>query len=172
MVRRLFSLMAVVAVAGLLVAAEECQARERWFNFGGRRSSNDGMVNRGPIFSRFRDSTEPRMTDRQIMDQRRAYYYNPEGLEMPMRPNEALFDVRVPESAEVWVQGQKTIQKGMLRQYVSSNLIPNQLYEYEIKAKWMADGREVSQTRTVEIKPGNRLTVDFTKSSDKEKVKP
>jgi len=75
----------------------------------------------------------------------------------------ALLEVRVPTAdAEVWVEGKKTSTTGTNRRYVSPPLTPGHKYAYEIRVRWSEGGREVSQTREVTVRAGERVAVDFT----------
>jgi len=76
-------------------------------------------------------------------------------------PNAVTLNVRVPPNAEIWVDGDKTSQKGSLRQFTSPPLTPGQNYNYEVRARWTENGREVNQVRNVPVHAGDRLTVDF-----------
>jgi uncharacterized protein (TIGR03000 family) len=77
-------------------------------------------------------------------------------------PNAVHLNVRVPSNAEVWIEGQKTNQTGRSRFYVSPPLTPRKSYTYEIKARWMENGQEMDQTRTLTVRAGDRQTVDFS----------
>lgn len=76
----------------------------------------------------------------------------------------AYLELRVPEDAEVWFQGVKMSQTGPLRKFVSPALQPGGKYSYEVRVVWTQDGRPVSQTRTVAVRAGDQLTLDFTQS--------
>jgi len=69
--------------------------------------------------------------------------------------------VHVPADAEVWFEGQPTQQRGSDRLFVSPPLKPDTNYSYEIRARWMDNGREVDQTRTARVRAGSEASVDF-----------
>ncbi len=73
--------------------------------------------------------------------------------------------VRSPADAEIWFEGSKTTQTGAMREFESPELKPGRQYTYEVRARWMQDGKKVSQTQTIEVSAGDRKTVDFTKSA-------
>jgi uncharacterized protein (TIGR03000 family) len=75
--------------------------------------------------------------------------------------NAVLIGVRVPENAEIWFDGEKTSQKGTLREFVTPPLDPGQKYTYEIKARWDENGREVTRLRKQEVYAGDRLLVNM-----------
>jgi uncharacterized protein (TIGR03000 family) len=74
----------------------------------------------------------------------------------------AHLNVRVPADAEFWVDGTQTKQSGSLRQFVSPPLEAGQDYSYELKARWVENGREVVQTRRIPVFSGLWRTIDFT----------
>lgn len=78
--------------------------------------------------------------------------------------------VAVPADAELWFQGQKTTQKGALRQFQTPALKPGS-FTYEVKASWEDKGKKVQQTRTISVKAGDHLNVFFTQP-ETEKVQP
>ncbi len=78
-------------------------------------------------------------------------------------PNAAAFRVRVPDAnAEIWFQDHKTQQRGTVRQYESASLNPNQSYTFHLRAKWTQNGREMDQSRDVQVRSGQHVTVDFS----------
>jgi uncharacterized protein (TIGR03000 family) len=73
----------------------------------------------------------------------------------------ARIDVRVPDSAELWVQGTKTQQTSSLRHFVSPPLTPGRDFMYDIRARWTQNGEPVDQTRHVRVRAGNKVVVNF-----------
>lgn len=75
----------------------------------------------------------------------------------------ATVQVKLPDAnAEVWFDGQKTRQNGSTRTFTTPPL--DGQYQYQISAAWHQDGRLVTQERTVSVKPGANVTVDFTQT--------
>jgi uncharacterized protein (TIGR03000 family) len=73
--------------------------------------------------------------------------------------------VRVPDpNAAVWFDDTRTRQTGGTRVFQSPPLAPGK-YSYEVRAQWTESGKEMDQTRTVEVRPGDNATVDFTTPS-------
>jgi uncharacterized protein (TIGR03000 family) len=71
-------------------------------------------------------------------------------------------DVRVPVAdAEVFFDDSKTSQTGMVRYFESPPLEPGAAYEYTIRARWIADGKPVTQTRKITVFAGQRVGVNF-----------
>jgi uncharacterized protein (TIGR03000 family) len=78
-------------------------------------------------------------------------------------PNDAGFIVRLPDpNAEVWFQNYRTQQMGAERHYESAALDPNQTYTFQIRARWTQNGQPMDQTRQIQARAGQNLTVDFT----------
>jgi uncharacterized protein (TIGR03000 family) len=97
--------------------------------------------------------------------QRRAYYGA--NISAPVQ-----LSVRVPPNAELLVDGQKTRSMGPMRLLTSPPLEPGQQYVYQLEAKWMESGQEVTRTRTVEVRPGQVVTVDFLSRSPDDRTPP
>jgi hemoglobin len=77
------------------------------------------------------------------------------------RPSE--IKLTVPADAEVWFDGKPTVQRGMGRLYESPPLSTEKHYIYEVRVRWMVNGKAVDQTRKVSFKGGSPVAVDFTK---------
>jgi uncharacterized protein (TIGR03000 family) len=86
--------------------------------------------------------------------------YSPD-LTVSPRSQAASITVEVPADAELWFAGTKTMQKGNVRQFVSPPLTPGKDFYYRILARWTDDGRTVEQTRTITVRAGEHLQVDF-----------
>jgi uncharacterized protein (TIGR03000 family) len=85
--------------------------------------------------------------------------------------NRAHIWLRVPENAEVWVNGAKTRQAGESRYYFSPPLAPGRQYAYEMRIRWMKDGKPVEETQRVLVSAGSRTHRDFTEPlGDKKKA--
>jgi uncharacterized protein (TIGR03000 family) len=70
--------------------------------------------------------------------------------------------IRVPADAEIFVDGAATRMTGTVRRFVSPTLEAGKQYTYELTARWTEGGREVVQTRRVNVAAGENLSVDFT----------
>jgi uncharacterized protein (TIGR03000 family) len=75
----------------------------------------------------------------------------------------AHIEVRVPADAEVWFGTGKTSQTGTRREFVSPPLEPGKGFTYEIRARWVENGKEVTQTRRLDVSAGAWKGVDFTR---------
>jgi uncharacterized protein (TIGR03000 family) len=75
--------------------------------------------------------------------------------------NRAHVRVRVPAGAAVWIDGQATTSRGVLRTYQSPPLTPGGRYSYDIQARWQDNGHRVTQTQHVEVTAGAEVQVVF-----------
>jgi uncharacterized protein (TIGR03000 family) len=74
----------------------------------------------------------------------------------------AYLHVRVsPPHAEISIEGSKTAQIGSSRLYVSPPLNQGENYTYDIRVSWQENGHEVTQTRKLPVRAGDRLSVVF-----------
>jgi uncharacterized protein (TIGR03000 family) len=77
--------------------------------------------------------------------------------------NKAHIWLRVPESAEIWVNGVKTKQTGESRYFFSPPLTAGKKYSYQIRLRWMKDGKPVEETQRILVQAGQTIRRDFTK---------
>jgi uncharacterized protein (TIGR03000 family) len=76
--------------------------------------------------------------------------------------NTASIRVTVPAGAKVWVDDKTTMQNGSERFFESPPLTPGADFSYDIKAQWRdQDGKEVTQTRRVNVSANASIRVDF-----------
>jgi uncharacterized protein (TIGR03000 family) len=80
---------------------------------------------------------------------------------MTANEDAAMIAVRVPPNAEIWFDGQKTNQKGVVRQFETPALDPGHDYTYEVRAQWNDSGRNVERTRHVTVHAGDRIGLNF-----------
>ena len=62
--------------------------------------------------------------------------------------------------AEIWFNNAPTQQRGFERLFASGPIEPGN-YAYTIKARWTENGQAVERTRTVQVQPGQPVTVDL-----------
>jgi uncharacterized protein (TIGR03000 family) len=79
-----------------------------------------------------------------------------------MDTSRAYIHVHVPANAQVLFDNTATEQTGPERTFMSPPLEGNQNYSYQITAKWMENGKDQQQTRTVRLVRGQNVNVDFT----------
>jgi uncharacterized protein (TIGR03000 family) len=75
--------------------------------------------------------------------------------------NAVLINVRVPANAEVWFDGTKTSRTGGVRSFVTPPLEPGREYSYEIRVRWIEEGRPVERVRKINFRAGERHTLNF-----------
>lgn len=83
------------------------------------------------------------------------------GTEVAAADTAAHITVRVPANTEVWLDGVKMSSTGLVREYQSPPLTPGKGYHYEVRARWSANGQTVTQTKSVSVAAGSRVTVSF-----------
>jgi uncharacterized protein (TIGR03000 family) len=107
--------------------------------------------------------------DRGYYSSRPYYYSNPQtyaqgGYEEASPQNSAQIEVIVPDpNAEVRFNGHATREMGRRRMFFTAPLEAGYKYSYEVDARWQQDGQSRSDSRTVQIQPGGRAVVDFTR---------
>jgi uncharacterized protein (TIGR03000 family) len=79
--------------------------------------------------------------------------------------------LRVPQDAEIWVNGVKTKQTGESRYFFSPPLAPGKKYSYQMRVRWMKDGKPVEETQSILVHAGATIRRDFTRS-DKTEPRP
>jgi len=86
----------------------------------------------------------------------------PGGSYRPASDNRAHIALRVPADAKVWFDGQATTQTGTLRQYDSPPLPPGKKFVYEVRARWMKDGKPIEEKRRIKVQARDWLRFDLT----------
>jgi uncharacterized protein (TIGR03000 family) len=81
-------------------------------------------------------------------------------------PNAARIEVRVPENAQLWFEGEKTSQTGRERFFVSPPLTPGKNYTYDVKVQWQENGRDVTKTKQIRVRAGGSQTVEFGRTDE------
>jgi uncharacterized protein (TIGR03000 family) len=100
--------------------------------------------------------------------------YGPPGGQVspPSSGNSASIELYLPNnSAEVWFNDLKTQQTGQKREYVTPDLEPGKSFTYQVRAKWVEDGKEYDQTRTVTVRAGAQIVFAFY-AEKREKLPP
>jgi len=80
----------------------------------------------------------------------------------PAAPQSADLRVRLPEDARLVVGDFVTQAEGSERYYRSPALESGKEYLYELRAEVVRDGRTIEQTKTVHVKAGQTVEVDFS----------
>lgn len=76
-------------------------------------------------------------------------------------PTDGILTVNVPADAKVFVNGLPTTSTGTMRTYVSRNLNPGQVYNYEVRTEVVRDGKVVSDTKNVKLVAGQEYAMAF-----------
>lgn len=84
-------------------------------------------------------------------------------------PDEIHLNVQLPESASVFVNGNRTTSKGALRNFVSKNLAVGSSYRFEVRAEREVNGEVVTENKTVVLTPGSTESIEF-QLAEKSKV--
>ena len=69
--------------------------------------------------------------------------------------------VNVPEDALVWFDNTPMTSTGSVREFQSPTLRRGTRYAYEVQARWIQKGQQVTQTQRVEVTPGAHMNVNF-----------
>jgi len=78
--------------------------------------------------------------------------------------NKAHLWLRVPKDAEIWFDGTKTKQTGELRHFFSPPLTRGKRFSYEVRLRFMKDGKPVEETQRLVVEAGQTIRRDFTQS--------
>jgi len=75
----------------------------------------------------------------------------------------ASVQVKVPTAdTELWFNGVKTSTPGMIREFATPELAPGQNYTYELRAKFVVNGKEYDQTRSITLHAGSQIVVTIS----------
>jgi uncharacterized protein (TIGR03000 family) len=83
----------------------------------------------------------------------------------PAADNRAHISLRVPADAQVWFDGKLTKQTGTQRLYDSPPLPPGKKFRYEVRVRWMQDGKPIEEKRLIHIESRDWLRFDLTQPS-------
>lgn len=91
---------------------------------------------------------------------RTSAYLNPE-IPPPANTTTAHIRVLVPDGAKIWFNQDETSQTGSTRIFETPSLTPGKEYTYEVRARWRAGDRDVTDTKKVIFHSGDGVTVSF-----------
>ena len=90
-------------------------------------------------------------------------YYVPEGPAVPLPaeadPSRAKISLQVPETAEVFVDGEKLKQNGANREFYSQPLPEGQRVAYQILVRWSDGTKPLERKLSVTAGPGEKPTL-------------
>ncbi len=162
-VRRMTA-MAVLAIAGVLVLVGSGHAQQNSTVFpwhGGGGSGQGGYGYGGGFFppaapAFYPPAMAPAYAPPASAETSRAYYPS------VATSDRVRIDVTAPADAKITFNGAPTTQTGTQRRYFSP-VIPEGRYAYEIQAVWTENGRQVRQSRSVPVEPGEVVRVTITR---------
>ena len=84
--------------------------------------------------------------------------------EAPLPPpnfiDRAVVTLEVPRaSAEVWINKEKLEDTGSVRYFISPVLQPDKQYVYDVRVRWLEDGKERTRSMKVNVKAGEQPVV-------------
>jgi uncharacterized protein (TIGR03000 family) len=86
---------------------------------------------------------------------------------------QAVIDVRVPAAnAEVFFEGINTRQTGVRRVFHSPAIQVETTFYYQVRARWVDDGKVQDQVRPVGVRANETIVVDFAKTDSAADTKP
>jgi uncharacterized protein (TIGR03000 family) len=74
----------------------------------------------------------------------------------------AQITVVVPADAEVFFDGEATVQRGAERVFISPPLPAGKTFHYELNARWKEGDKPVDHKRRIDVTAGGKVRVDFT----------
>jgi uncharacterized protein (TIGR03000 family) len=167
MFRKLLTIAGVLTLAVAVFALTAGPAAAQWVGQGwpivnsrGGGSSSpsySGSYSPGPIFYGPGPSyPAPSYSYGSFAPEQTAAYYGSADVS-----NAAVIDVQLPAGAVVLFGKQKTTSIGPARRFISPPLTPGKEYVYEVTVRWQEGGREVTRTRSLPVRAGERLNIAF-----------
>ena len=173
MFRRLLMIAGVLGlgVAGFLLTAGPAAADQGWRFYGGAAQPGynapaaagytyaNGYRSSGytPGYSYgAREFSAPAYSYGSFSPEQTAGYYG-----TPAEARAAVIDVRLPSDAVILFDGKQTTAAGPERRFISPPLTPGKEYVYEVSVRWHEGGCEVTRTRSVPVRGGERLNIAF-----------
>jgi uncharacterized protein (TIGR03000 family) len=109
----------------------------------------------------FGEAARPRRRGNSQPVSRESFYYT------APPANSVGLNVRVPApDAVITIDGERTTQTGLVRQYVSPPVTPGVAYTYQVKVTWTEDGRPMTRTRQVPVRANQQVVVDLTRETN------
>src|SRR5262249_39993540 len=69
--------------------------------------------------------------------------------------------LRVPDNAEVWIQGKKVDEKGTERRFNLPSLDPQVTYDYDIRVEWNENGHKKSDSTRMSVRAGDQKSISY-----------
>jgi uncharacterized protein (TIGR03000 family) len=74
---------------------------------------------------------------------------------------EVIVNMQVPANARVTFNGTSTRQRGTNRHFVSPPIAAGRGYSYNVEATWTQNGRPVTLSRRIAVRPGDVVNLSF-----------
>jgi uncharacterized protein (TIGR03000 family) len=149
----------VFAVAGLafLLAPDRAFA-QRWRGAGPRLDGQGldiggGYYGSGYYGSPYYGSSYYRTGYYSYPSQYTSMYFSGD-MNTARAENRVTLNIQAPAGANLWISDVFVGQGNSSRQFISPPLENGRTYTYDVKARWMQDGREMTSTRTLEFQGG------------------
>jgi len=170
MFRQLFLMArkAVLAATSLLLLASAASAQQGYF----MQLQSQGWSGGG---SSGRSYSRPRFVSPTYEEDRyygRAYYSPPVVSQSFIAEVDRRVHIhlQVPANAGIWFDGEKTIQTGSFREYVTPPLPTGSDYSYAVRVEWTENGRKLESTRHIRIRAGDRVSLDLSRPALAQKM--
>jgi uncharacterized protein (TIGR03000 family) len=76
-----------------------------------------------------------------------------------LKDHRVLVNLRVPSDAKIWFDGRPTNQTGTIRSFQSPPVTGGPEYVYQIRIQWKQDGKDVTQTRQIQVHAGDVINL-------------
>jgi uncharacterized protein (TIGR03000 family) len=166
----------VFAVAGLaFLLAPDTAFAQRWRGAGPRLDGRgldigggyygSGYYGSGYYGSPYYSSSYYRTSNYSYPSQDTSAYFSGD-MNTARGENRVMLNIQAPAGANLWISDVFVGQGGSSRQFVSPPLENGRTYTYDIKARWMQDGREMTSARTLEFQGGQtNLSFDLVQGA-------
>jgi uncharacterized protein (TIGR03000 family) len=76
-------------------------------------------------------------------------------------PTTSSVTLRLPENAEVWIQGKKMEEKGTERRFNLPTQDPRSTYDYEVRVEWPENDGRFSKTTHLNVRAGDQQSLTY-----------
>src|SRR5262245_56985488 len=156
------TILGVFAVAGLaLLLAPDAAFAQRWRGAGPRLEGRGLDIGGGYYGSGYYGSPyysspyygSSYYSGYSYPTQYTSMYFSGD-MEQARAENRVMLNIQAPTGANLWISDVFMGQGDGNRQYISPPLENGRKYIYDVKARWMQDGREMTSTRSFEFVGG------------------
>ena len=172
MFRRMITRMGLPAIAGLslLLGGGPAKADQQGWPVAGNWSNGSGRSSFGSYspsyYAPYQTSIpQPGGYYSSVSPENYSYgstgtadYYRTSTVESP-RKRPVHVNLRVPSDAKIWFDGSQTNQTGTIRSFKSPSVAVGPEYAYQIRIQWKQDGKDVTQTRQINVHAGDAINL-------------